>query len=101
MVSKMTVFMMRTILGVAIFARFCKSLRNYGATTTRKTGRVKAFDFGIAERRRREPRVFSERTLHDGAYLFPTDWNLCFSTRKPEPCLRYKEHFVKKLRWMF
>ena len=27
---------------------------------------------------------------------FPTDWNLCSSSRKTEPCHRYKEHFVKK-----
>jgi len=38
-----------------------------------------------------------ERTLHDGAYLFPTDWNLCLSTRKPEPCQSYKEQFVNKI----
>jgi len=25
------------------------------------------------------------QTLRDGIYLFPTDWNLCLSTRKPEP----------------
>ena len=29
------------------------------------------------------------RTLHDGVYLFPTDWNLCLSTRKPEPRQSY------------
>jgi len=29
------------------------------------------------------------RTLHDGVYLFPTDWNLCLSTRKPEPRRNY------------
>jgi len=38
-----------------------------------------------------------ERTLNDGAYLFPTDWNLCLSTRKPEPSQNYKEQFVNKI----
>ncbi len=38
-----------------------------------------------------------ERPLQDGAYLFPTDWNLCLSTRKPEPCQSYKEQFVKNI----
>jgi len=38
-----------------------------------------------------------ERTLHDGVYLFPTDWNLCLSTCKPEPCQSYKEQLVKNI----
>jgi len=33
-----------------------------------------------------------ERTLHDSVYLFPTDWNLCLSTRKPKPRQSYKEN---------
>ena len=34
------------------------------------------------------------RALHDGAYLFPTDRNLCLSTRKPDPYLGYLETFI-------
>ncbi|MBW1723989.1 MAG: hypothetical protein JRD87_01160 [Deltaproteobacteria bacterium] len=39
-----------------------------------------------------------ERTLHDGAYLFPTDWNLCLSpsnsqsvSKRNTPSLRCTE----------
>ncbi len=39
----------------------------------------------------------TERRLNDGAYLFPTHWNLCSSIRKPEPCQSYKEQFVKNI----
>ena len=31
------------------------------------------------------------RPLRHGVYLFPTDWNLCLSTRKPEPSRSYQE----------
>ena len=38
-----------------------------------------------------------ERTLHDGAYFFPTDGNLCSITRKPGPCQSVREQFVKNI----
>jgi hypothetical protein len=51
--------LMRPRLGVAIFARFCKNLRNYGSTTTRKTGKVNA---SISVQR------------SDGVFLLETEW---------------------------